>query len=319
MIQLNRITPYPKVLSFKKPREGIKAVKDLDTIVDKGKNIISNIDEVKAEHDVKTVLMEIKDFIHDLVIKLNEINKELKNKITLDDIQEVVKMVAPSTVMITGINNIGPLGSGVFINGNNNKKYILTNAHVIDEIDKKREREDFGFYRVFLYNGNDYAKPIQLIASPVILNHGQAAYSPPEKHDLALLEIIQDTKLPEGIGVKLRDINEDPIMPGEPLIAIGSPFGLKDTITFGIASNVNRWLPLNKNTYIKTDAQIAPGSSGGGLFDMKGRLVGINSLTIGHLSGSIRADHIAKLLEHWGINSKEVSNKNTSNALSLVA
>ncbi|MBI1858682.1 MAG: trypsin-like peptidase domain-containing protein [Candidatus Melainabacteria bacterium] len=319
MIQVNRINPISQMISFKKPMLEASSSKDLDTVLDQGKNIINNIDKVKEEPDVKIVLKEIKDFIQDLVSKLSEMNTELKSKITLDDIQEVVKMVAPSAVMITGVSSIKSLGSGVIINGRDNKKYILTNAHVVDGIDMKQEREDFGFYRIFLYNGDDDSKPIQLIASPVTVSHGVIAYSPPEEHDLALLEIIQDIKLPETVGVKLRDINEDPVLPGEPLIAIGSPFGLKDSITFGIASNVNRRIPINKNTYIKTDAAIGPGSSGGGLFDMKGRLVGINSLAIGNIGGAIRIDEVTKLLEHWGISSKEVANKNTLNSFSLAA
>jgi len=319
MIQVNRISPLSQMIPFKNPKMEVSSSKDLDTVLDQGKNIINNIDRVKEEPDVKIVLKEIKDFIQNLVSKLSEINTELKNKITLDDIQEVVKTVAPSTVMITGVSSIKSLGSGVIINGEDNKKYILTNAHVIDGIDMKQEKEEFGFYRIFLYNGDDDSKPMQLIASPVTTPHRTMAYSPPEEHDLALLEIIQDVKLPETVGVKLRDINEDPVLPGEPLIAIGSPFGLKDSITFGIASNVNRQLPLNKNTYIKTDAAIGPGSSGGGLFDMKGRLVGINSLAIGNIGGAIRIDEVTKLLEHWGISSKKVANKNTLNSFSLAA
>ena len=278
---------------------------DFTDIMELGKSTVQSIENLKDlkqdEANIKDTLVLIKNFIQSLLTRLAEVNKELKNKITLDDIQKVSKMVAPSTAMITGVKPNGPIGSGVIIKDINNKKYILTNAHVIDGIDQKQKQRNAGVYILHLYNGDDDAKPILVLAAPHILKNGQIAYSSPEEHDFALLEVVSDTKLPENLGVQIRDITQEPIAVGEPVIAIGSPFGAKDTITFGIVSHAQRQMPLNSNSYIQTDAAIAPGNSGGGLFDLKGRLIGINTWAVQNLGGSIRIDEIKKVLDGWGV------------------
>lgn len=286
---------------------------DLSGVIRKGEAAVKSIESLDKlknnEAAVKNALIEIKDFVQNLIIKLNEVNKELKEKITLSDIQEVVKNVAPSTVMITGMGRTQAVGSGVIIRDKNNRKFILTNAHVIDGIDSQQEPNNVGVYKAHLYNGDDYSRPVEVIATPLVLENDKVAYSNPTRHDLALLEIVSKVNLPDNIGVNMRDIVTSPIQPGEPLIAVGSPFGKRDTITFGIAGHVNRSTPLNLNKNIQTDAAINPGNSGGGLFDMKGNLVGINSWGIGNLGGSIKVDVIKLVLESWGIpimNDKEL-------------
>lgn len=291
-------------------------------IMELGKSTVQSIENLKDlkqqdEENIKDTLVLIKNFIQSLLTKLAEVNKELKNKITLDDIQKVSKMVAPSTAMITGVKPSGPIGSGVIIKDINNKKYILTNAHVIDGIDQKQKRLNAGVYILHLYNGDDDTKPILALAALHTLRNGQITYSPPEEHDIALLEIVSNTRLPENLGVQIRDITQEPIAVGEPVIAIGSPFGAKDTITFGVVSHTHRQMPLNSNSYIQTDAAIAPGNSGGGLFDLKGRLIGINTWAIQNLGGSIRIDEIKEVLDSWDIftTSKSESKKMFASAL----
>jgi S1-C subfamily serine protease len=61
-------------------------------------------------------------------------------------------------------------------------------------------------------------------------------------------------------------------------LAIGSPFGLDQTVTAGIVSSVNRPVEVNRSVVamVQTDASINPGNSGGALVDIKGRVIGIN-------------------------------------------
>src|SRR6185503_5881 len=65
---------------------------------------------------------------------------------------------------------------------------------------------------------------------------------------------------------------------GEPVIAVGNPFGLGHTVTIGIVSGKERALGLGPyDDFIQTDASINPGNSGGPLFNARGEVVGINT------------------------------------------
>jgi S1-C subfamily serine protease len=97
--------------------------------------------------------------------------------------------------------------------------------------------------------------------------------------DLALLDVDEDEV--EG-GVKPLQLGEsDDLRPGEPAIAIGSPFGLQGTVTSGIVSALGREIQAPNNFtisgVIQTDAAINPGNSGGPLLDGEGRVIGVNS------------------------------------------
>jgi S1-C subfamily serine protease len=63
---------------------------------------------------------------------------------------------------------------------------------------------------------------------------------------------------------------------GEPVIAIGSPRGLENTISTGIVSGIRH---EERTTYLQTTAPISSGSSGGGLFDLSGNLIGITTMS----------------------------------------
>ena len=70
------------------------------------------------------------------------------------------------------------------------------------------------------------------------------------------------------------------------MVAIGKPFGLENTITAGIVSAKGRDLPQeNLVPYIQTDVAINPGNSGGPLFNLKGEVVGINSMIFSRSGG----------------------------------
>ncbi|HWT54996.1 MAG TPA: DegQ family serine endoprotease [Rhodocyclaceae bacterium] len=137
------------------------------------------------------------------------------------------------------------LGSGFIISPDG---YILTNAHVIDSADevvvKLNDRREFKAKVV----GADRLTDVALL-----------------KIDAGGLPIVKI-----GDPAKLRV--------GEWVFAIGSPFGLEQTVTAGIVSAKGRSLPDESYVpFIQTDVAINPGNSGGPLFNMKGEVVGINS------------------------------------------
>jgi serine protease Do len=70
------------------------------------------------------------------------------------------------------------------------------------------------------------------------------------------------------------------LMPGEPAIAIGNPFGLSNTVTTGVVSALHRSITAGERTYedfVQTDAAINPGNSGGALLNIEGKLIGVNT------------------------------------------
>jgi serine protease Do len=93
--------------------------------------------------------------------------------------------------------------------------------------------------------------------------------------DLAVLRIKDSARLPFiPIG------NDDSILIGETVIAIGNPYGLDHTVTTGVISARGRTLQTGDQVYqdiLQTDASINPGNSGGPLLDIRGRLLGINT------------------------------------------
>ena len=75
--------------------------------------------------------------------------------------------------------------------------------------------------------------------------------------------------------------NSDDVQQGDWVLALGSPFGLQQTITAGIISATGRELGASQfNRYLQTDAPINPGNSGGPLVDMEGEVIGINTLIV---------------------------------------
>lgn len=93
--------------------------------------------------------------------------------------------------------------------------------------------------------------------------------------DLAVLKLETDKPLP---AVPIGD--DDSILIGETVIAIGNPYGLDHTVTTGVVSALGRTLKTEESVYqdiVQTDASINPGNSGGPLLDIRGRLIGINT------------------------------------------
>ena len=147
------------------------------------------------------------------------------------------------------------LGSGFIISSDG---YILTNAHVVSEADevmvKLSDKREFK------------AKTIGF----------------DKRTDVALIKI-EATNLPK---VTIGDPNA--LKVGQWVAAIGSPFGLENTMTAGIVSAKGRALPQeNFVPFIQTDVAINPGNSGGPLFNLSGEVVGINSQIYSRSGGSV--------------------------------
>ena len=102
------------------------------------------------------------------------------------------------------------------------------------------------------------------------------------KTDIALLKI-------EASGLATLAFGDsDRLEVGEPVMAIGNPFGLEQTVTTGIVSAKERFIGAGPyDDFIQTDASINPGNSGGPLVDARGALVGINSAIFSQSGGSV--------------------------------
>ena len=146
------------------------------------------------------------------------------------------------------------LGSGFIISHDG---YIFTNNHVVEQADK---------ILVKLSDGKEYeAKVI-----------GKDA-----KTDIALIKIKPNDSLPVA-----ETGDSDKLRVGDWVLAIGNPFGLEQTVTAGIVSAMGRVIGAGPyDNFIQTDASINPGNSGGPLFNMEGKVVGINTAIVAQGQG----------------------------------
>jgi serine protease Do len=104
-----------------------------------------------------------------------------------------------------------------------------------------------------------------------------------EKTDLAVLKVESDKPLP---AVQFGDASK--VRVGQAVMAVGNPFGLGGTVTTGIVSARGRDIQSGPfDDYIQTDAAINRGNSGGPLFDMDGKVIGINTAIFSPTGGSI--------------------------------
>ncbi|MBK9702872.1 MAG: DegQ family serine endoprotease [Betaproteobacteria bacterium] len=145
------------------------------------------------------------------------------------------------------------VGSGFIISSDG---YLITNAHVVDGADE---------VKVNLADRRDFKAKVVGVD---------------KRTDVAVLKI-EAKDLPK---VTIGD--PEKLKVGEWVVAIGKPFGLENTMTAGIVSAKGRDLPQeNLVPYIQTDVAINPGNSGGPLFNLKGEVVGINSLIFSRSGG----------------------------------
>ncbi len=150
------------------------------------------------------------------------------------------------------------MGSGVIVRSDG---YILTNNHVVEGADEVKVEFSDGRLEVAQVVGLD------------------------PKTDLAVLKVDLTGLRPAPIG------SSDDIRVGDWVLAIGSPFGLDQTVTAGIISGKNRVQRIINDgdgfeDFLQTDAAINPGNSGGALVNLRGELVGINTAILSRSGAS---------------------------------
>jgi S1-C subfamily serine protease len=170
------------------------------------------------------------------------------------DVAALYDRVSPGVVFVQAGAGTGQAsGSGFVID---DEGHIITNEHVVSVSDEFQVRF-----------GEDGA-PVEA----ELLGEDPSV-------DLALLKVD-----PEDVGDELQPLElgaSEDLRPGDPAIAIGSPFGLEGTVTSGIVSALGRTIQapngFSISGAIQTDAAINPGNSGGPLLDEEGRVIGVNS------------------------------------------
>ena len=153
-------------------------------------------------------------------------------------------------------------GSGFLID---DEGHMITNSHVVD-----------GSSEVEVTLGTaDQSYPAEIVGNDPAT-------------DVALLKV--DAPADQLHPLALADSSQAEV--GDPVVAIGNPFGLDNTVTTGIVSAVQRQIQapngFSISSVIQTDAAINPGNSGGPLIDIEGRVIGINSqIQTGGSSGNV--------------------------------
>ena len=146
-------------------------------------------------------------------------------------------------------------GSGFILNANG---YIVTNNHVV---------ENAVDIQVKLDDGREL--PAKVVGRD-------------SKTDLALLKV-------DAAGLPVIPLGDSTALQvGEPVMAIGNPFGLEQTVTTGIVSATGRVIGSGPyDNFIQTDASINPGNSGGPLINARGEVIGINTAIFSRGGGSV--------------------------------
>ncbi len=188
-------------------------------------------------------------------------------------VTSVAEKVGPSVVGIRtayqnsndlfGVQQAGGEGSGIIISTDG---YILTNHHVIESAVNDKTRKVQAGAKIEVYLPNKIDKPYVAEVK---------GYD--SKTDLAVLKINEHNLNVIEFG------DSDNLKIGEPAIAIGNPGGLEymGSVTQGVISGLNRTVQLDGGRKIKlvqTDAAINPGNSGGALVNLKGQLIGVNTV-----------------------------------------
>jgi len=182
-----------------------------------------------------------------LVRAVDKVSKSVVNIASVRMLQDQLFRVFP----VEGV------GSGVVID---EKGYILTNNHVIDDAER---------LKVTLTDGRVFK--------------GKVSGSD-EVTDLAVIKVEAEQPLP---AVELG--NSDDLKAGQMVMAIGNPFGLTGgpAVTAGIVSSLNRSIQARSGVleFIQTDAAINPGNSGGPLVNTKGEVIAINTANMPYAQG----------------------------------
>ena len=237
---------------------------------------------IPAESD--ETIMQMQDEINENKIQMqyeiNEINDIILTKSKTLSLIEIFEKSEPGVVRVNiqrnqTENETGGVGSGLVFD---KQGHIITNAHVVKDATKTI---------VTFLDGRSYNAEII----------GVDEYT-----DIGVIKVNADLKLlnPLSLG------DSSNLQVGEPITAIGNPFGLSGSMTSGIISQMGRLLPSDSGysipDVIQTDAAINPGNSGGPLLNMRGEIVGINTAiqsTTGEFTGvgfAIPSQTVAKIV-----------------------
>ena len=212
--------------------------------------------------------------------QIYEINNLIEVESGILSLTEIFEKSEPGVVRVNTIRNqtineTGGVGSGFVFD---KMGHIITNAHVIEGSTKTV---------VTFLDGRSYNAEIIGID---------------EYTDIGVIKVNADLKLLQPLS--LGDSSN--LNVGEPIAAIGNPFGLSGSMSSGIVSQIGRLLPLGSGysipDVIQTDAAINPGNSGGPLLNMRGNIVGINTAiqsTTGEFTGvgfAIPSQTVAKIV-----------------------
>jgi serine protease Do len=175
--------------------------------------------------------------------------------------ETLVQTITPAVVQVQArdLMNRPSTGSGVIIDP---EGYIATNAHVIGPSRNIQVR------LATAATGKSVVKPAgQLVPAKLV--------GMDRETDIAILKIEQASVKALKLG------NSEALKQGQLVLALGSPFGLENTVTMGVVSSTARQVRRDgAMIYIQTDASINPGNSGGPLIDTEGNVVGINTFIV---------------------------------------
>ena len=183
-----------------------------------------------------------------------------------NELVELADNVRPAVVSLSPFIAKGAIGDGLPNKGrsanagagvvyNAEKGLIVTNSHVVRSVNK---------IKVTFKDGRE-------IIGEVL--------GADEDTDLAVIHVLSEIPL-----VEVRFGDSSKVRVGQLVVAVGNPYGLNDTTTFGIVSGLKRE-NVNLSRYedfIQTDASINPGNSGGPLLNIKGEVIGINTAIINY-------------------------------------
>ncbi len=236
----------------------------LTAVESSNQDIKSDISGLKSSTGIEELQADVVELESENILLKSDVESLKKRSASSEeqDVIDVYEKVAPAVVFITStvlsydfqrraIPEEG-VGSGFIVSP---EGYILTNNHVV---------EGASFIKVSLKSGEEVEA--SLIGTDLIT-------------DLAVIKIDPTLTLPVA---QLGD--SDTLKVGQKAIAIGNPFSLDQTITTGVVSSLNRTLETETGeiltNLIQTDASINPGNSGGPLLNLKGEVIGVNSMIL---------------------------------------
>ena len=202
-------------------------------------------------------------------ISSDEVKKEITA--TVMDVSDIVDSVITSVVAINGTYETKyssgffgsqtyeseVSGSGIIMGTNDTELLVVTNAHVVDDVDN---------LAITFYDGSKADAVIKGMKS---------------NKDLAVIAV-RLSDIPSGAIYSIAELGETTeIKVGDAAIAVGNSMGYGISVTTGCISALNKTVMVDKVEYsslIQTDAAINPGNSGGALFNSSGEVIGINSV-----------------------------------------